>query len=116
MLHNASLVSDNDVDDKPQDVDSHVLSTDKHLSMLLEGCTCQQRLRVQILLDTGASSNFVSPRLLQELSLSSQPTEAKLRLADNSEASILGRVKLKLKVQHSSADVVCFVTDLCQEF
>ena len=72
-LHNASLLPDNDAVYAAQDVDYHVLSMDKHLSMLLEGCTFQQRLRVQVLLDTGASRDFASLRLLQQLDLSFQP-------------------------------------------
>ena len=68
-------------------------------------------MEAPILLDSGASSNFVSPRLLQQLAISFKPTSAKLRLANNSESPILGKVRLRFKLQHFSDTVTCFVTD-----
>ena len=94
----------------------HVTSTDKHLTMLLEGHTCHQRLKLHMLLDTGATVNFVSPKALTELKLPYQPADDKLRLADNTETDIVGKVKLKIKIQHFVALVPCYVTDLCQDF
>ena len=66
--------------------------------------------------NTGASAKFASPRILQQLKLSTEPAAAKLRLADNSETAIIGKVKLKIKLQHFVATVPCSVTDLCQDF
>ena len=43
-----------------------------------------------ILFDSGASSNFVSPRLLQQLGSSYSPSGATRRLAEDSSAPILG--------------------------
>ena len=43
-------------------------------------------------------------------------SSAKLKLADNSEAPILGKVRLRFKLQNFTAAVSCFVTDLCDEF
>ena len=113
-LHNASVLHDS-LNTMPTS-DPTVLSTDNHLTMLFEGSTVQQRLKLRVLRDTGASANFVSPRILQQLKLSTEPVAAKLRLADNSETAIIGKVKLKLKLQHFVATVLCFVTDLCQDF
>ena len=58
-------------------------------------------------MDTGASANFVSPRILQQLKLSTEPA-AHLRLADNGETAIIGQVKLKTKLQHFVATVPCY--------
>ncbi|KAA6428689.1 MAG: hypothetical protein FRX49_01564 [Trebouxia sp. A1-2] len=50
------------------------------------------QLEAPVLLDSGASSNFVSPRLLQQLAITYNSSSAKLRLANDSEAPILGKV------------------------
>ena len=92
------------------------LSTDKHLTMLFEGGTTKQGLSFIILMDTGASANFISPQLLRRLQVECQPADAKLRLADDTEAPILGKVQLRLKIQQFSTVVWCYVTDLCKEF
>ena len=113
-LHNATVVHDNT--DAIPVPDSSITGTDKHLTMLFEGTTVQQRLKLQVLLDTGASANFVSPRVLADLNMQFQPAGAKLRLAGDTEAAILGKVKLKVKLQHFTALVPCFVTELCQDF
>ena len=63
-------------------------------------------------MDTGASTNFVSPKLLEKLKMSLLPAEAKLRLADNSDTAVLGKVTLRL----SMLLCPCYVTDLCQNF
>ena len=57
-----------------------------------------------ILFDTGASSNFVSPRFLKQAAVSY--SSATLRLADDSSARILGKVRLGFKLQ----SFVCIVT------
>ena len=109
-LHNCTLHATNAVpDDQP-------LSTDKHLTMLFEGGTTKQGLSFTILMDTGARANFISPQLLKRLQLQCQPADAKLRLADNIEAPILGKVQLRLKIQQISTVVWCYVTDLCKDF
>ena len=57
-----------------------------------------------ILFDTGASSNFVSPKFLKQAAVSY--SSATLRLADDSSAPILGKVRVRLKLQ----SFVCTVT------
>ena len=53
-----------------------------------------------ILFDTGASSNFVNPRFLKQAAIStSSSSSATLRLADDSSAPILGKVRLRFKLQ-----------------
>ena len=84
--------------------------------MLFEGGIIKHGLSFPILMDTGATANFISPQLLKKLQLECQLTDAMLRLADNTEAPILGKVQLKLKIQQFSCVVWCFVTDLCKEF
>ena len=84
--------------------------------MLFEGGTITQDLSYTVLMDTGASANFISPQLLKRLQLECQPADAKLRLADNTEAPILGKVQLRLKIQQFSTVVWCYVTDLCSDF
>ena len=69
-----------------------------------------------ILLDSGASSNFVSPKLLQQLETSYSPTTATLHLADDSSSPILGKVRLRFKLQSFTSTVTCYVTTLCDEF
>ena len=99
-----------------QGVDTPV---DKSLAMLFERCFWGEHgrgLSAPVLLDSGASSNFVSPSFLQQLGISHSPSSAKLKLADSSEAPILGKVRLRFKLQHFTATATCFVTDLCDEF
>ena len=104
-LHHATVVPDH-VDAMTAQQPS-VLSTDKHLTMLLEGQCSRQRLKLQILMDTGASCNFVSPRILAQLKMSYQTAEAQLRLADNSEAAVLGKVSLRFKIRNFAAAIPC---------
>ena len=111
-LHNAVLCSV----ELQSDCADHVLSTDKHLTMLFEGLILHQRLPATILLDSGASTNFVHPKLVQQLRMHMQPASASLRLADNTEAPILGKVKLRLRMQGFSAAIPCYVTTLCEDF
>ena len=109
-LHNATVVS------VAQGIDTPV---DKHLAMLFEGCFWGEHgrgLSASVLLDSGSSSNFVSPGFLQQLGISHSPSSAKLKLADSSEAPILGKVRLRFKMQHFTATATCFVTELCDEF
>ena len=92
---------------------------DERLAMLFEGGFQGQdgaRIEAPVLLDSGASSNFVSPRLLRQLALSYSSSSAKLRLANNSEVPILGKVRLRVKLQNFTVTVACHVTDLCGEF
>ena len=74
------------------------------------------QLNFPILFDTGASSNFVNPTLLQKLGISYVPSSSTLRLADDSSAPILGKVRLRFKLQSFTSIVSCYVTDLCNEF
>ena len=79
-------------------VDCPDLSPDGRLAMLLEGSfggADGGRMTAPILLDSGASTDFVSPRLLKQLALSYPSSSAKLRLVDNSKAPILGKGKLR---------------------
>ncbi|KAA6423521.1 MAG: hypothetical protein FRX49_06581 [Trebouxia sp. A1-2] len=72
--------------------------SDERLAMLFEGDFQGDaaRLEAPVLLDSGASSNFVSPRLLQRLAITYNSSSAKLRLANDSEAPILGKGMLTL--------------------
>ena len=96
--------------------DQSVISTDKHLTLLFEGRTGQPSVKLRTLMDTGASACFVSPRKVQELGLKLHPADATLRLADNTESPITGKVQLRIRIQHFSAMIWCFVTELCADF
>ena len=111
-LHNATVVS--------AAHDSN-LESNERLAMLFEGHFGRSGrndggLTAHILFDSGASSNFVSPRLLQQLAVSYSPTTATLRLADDSSSPILGKVRLRFKLQSFTSTVTCYVTTLCDEF
>ncbi|KAA6427324.1 MAG: hypothetical protein FRX49_01989 [Trebouxia sp. A1-2] len=85
-LHNATVAPASD------EVDS---DSDERLAMLFEGsfgCGGRDGHRVDtsILFDSGATSNFVSPRLLKQLAVNYSPSSATLRLADASSVPILG--------------------------
>ena len=96
--------------------DPSVISTDKHLTLLFEGRSGQPGLKLRSLMDTGASTCFISPNILKALQLKQYPSEAKLKLADNSESPITGKVQLRIRIQQFSAMVWCYVTDLCADF
>ena len=95
-LHNATVLSaahDSDLESK------------EHLAMLFEGSFCGGfdgrggdggQLNSPILFDTGASSSFVNPSLLQKLGISYAPSFATLSLADDSSSPILGKFRLRL--------------------
>ena len=113
-LHNATVLS------AAHDSD---LESEERLAMLFEGSfhggiggRGNGILTSPILFDSGASSNFVSPRLLHQLAISYSPSSVTLRLADDSSAPILGKVKLRFKLQFFTGIVSCYVTDLCDEF
>ncbi|KAA6424326.1 MAG: hypothetical protein FRX49_05538 [Trebouxia sp. A1-2] len=111
-LHNATVASASD------EINS---DSDERLAMLFEGsfgCGGHDGYRVDtsILFDSGATSNFVSPRLLKRLAVNYNPSSATLRLADASSVPILGRARLCFKLQSFSCTVTCYVTDLCDEF
>ena len=112
-LHNATVLS------AAADSD---FESDERLAMLFEGSLGGSgldghgQLTAPILFDTGASSNFVSPRLLKQAAISYSSSSATLRLADDSSAPILGKVRLRLKLQSFACTVTCYVTDLCDEF
>ncbi len=99
------------------------LESDVRLAMLFGGSFLRDGggrhyggLTSPILFDSGASSNFVSPRLLQQLAVTYSPTSVTLRLADDSSAPILGRVRLRFNLQSFTGVATCYVTDLCDEF
>lgn len=71
---------------------------------------------IRTLIDTGATTNFVSPQLLARLGTAWDNTSASLRLADNTEAKLIGKASAKLKIQNFSAVLCCYVTELCDEF
>ena len=111
-LHNATVLS--------AASDSR-FESDERLAMLFEGSLGGggldgRGLTAPILFDTGASSNFVSPRFLKQSAISYSSSSATLRLADDSSAPILGKVRLRLKLQSFVCTVTCYVTDLCDEF
>ena len=113
-LHNATVLSD---------AHDSGLESDERLAMLFEGSftggfggRAHVGLTSPILFDSGASSNFVSPRLLQQLSVTYTSSGATLRLANDSSAPTLGKVRLRFKLQSFTGIVTCYVTDLCDEF
>ena len=120
-LHGAKLVS------AAADLDSH---DQEHLAMLFEGGfqlgrgatggfgggTNGGNLVAPILCDTGATCNFAFPRLLRQMGVAYSPSSATLRLADDSTSPILGKARIRFKVQTFTTTVTCFVTDLCDEF
>ncbi len=82
--------------------------------MLFEG-----RLELQdalMLLDSGASANFVSNKALDIGKLTLKPTEATLELADGSSSPILGTTIVNLRIGAFSTRVSCFVTELSIDF
>ena len=90
--------------------------SDERLAMLFEGSLGGSRsdghggLTAPILFDTGASSNFVSPRLLKQAAISSS-SSATLRLADDSSAPILGKVRLRLKLHRMLLVLVMLISN-----
>ena len=73
-------------------------------------------LGTTVLLDTGATSNFVSQKVLRQLSIKYHCSGSTLKLADNSEAPILGKVRLRLNIENFTTTVTCYVTDLCDYY
>ena len=110
-LHNAVVVATAN-----SDMDTH--EPDGHLAVLFEGRFGggPHDGLAPVLLDSGASANFVSPGLLQTLGISYPTSSATLRLADNSEAPTLGRAKLRFKLQHFLVVADFYVTELCSDF
>ena len=79
--------------------------------MLFEGKTAG--ISFQTLLDSGANANFISPSVVLQLDIPVQPVDgAKLILADDSEAVIAVKVKLKLRLGALYTTDACFVTEL----
>ena len=95
--------------------------SDERLAILFEGSLRGggldgRGLTAPILFDTGAVSNFVSPRFLKQAAISYSSSSATLRLADDSSAPVLGKVRLGLKLHSFVCTVTRYVTDLCDEF
>ncbi len=82
--------------------------------MLFEGRLEQQD--ALMLLDSGASANFVSKKALDIGELTLKPTEATLELVDGSSSPILGTTIVNLRIGGSSTCVSCFVTELSIDF
>ena len=70
--------------------------TDQPLTMLFEGTI--HGIQCCNLLDSRASANFISDAAIERLGLVIAPTQASLELADGNTLSILGKVKVKLKM------------------
>ena len=86
-LHNAAVV----LEETPP---HGIQTTDQHLTMLLEGSAANSEGVIRTLVDTGASANFVSPQLLARLGTAwddTSATSASLRVADNTEAKLIGK-------------------------
>ncbi len=84
------------------------------LTMLFEGHLEQQD--ALMLLDSGASANFISKKALDIGKLTLNPTEATLELADGSSSPILGTTTVTLRIGAFSTRVSCFVTELSIDF
>ncbi len=84
------------------------------LTMLFEGRLEQQD--ALMLLDSGASANFISKKALDIGKLTLNPTEATLELADGSSSPILGTTIVNLRIGAFSTRVSCFVTELSTDF
>ena len=97
-LHDASVLHDK-LNAMPA-LEPTVVNTSLCCVKVAQSSSMSAQLILRILMDTGASGNFVSPRVLQQLKLSSEPAAAKPRLADNSETGIIGKAKLTIRLQH----------------
>lgn len=69
-----------------------------------------------MLLDSGASTSFVSKKVLDSCGLALSPTSATLSLADGKTSPILGTTELNLRIGGFHSRVTCFVTTLATEF
>ena len=87
---------------------------DQPLVMLFEGTI--DGVRCCTLLDSGASTNFISDADIERLRLVMAPTQASLELADGNILPILGRVKVKLKMGAFHSHQLCYVTKLADPF
>ena len=88
--------------------------SDSPLTMLFEGQV--ERQDALVLLDSGASTNFVSKEVLDSCGLSLSPTCATLSLADGKTSPILGTTEVNLRIGGFHSRVTCFVTTLATEF
>ncbi len=84
------------------------------LTMLFEARLEQQD--ALMLLDSGASANFISKKALDIGKLTLKSTEATLELADGSLSPILGTTIVNLRIGAFSTRVSCFVTELSIDF
>lgn len=75
-----------------------------------------ERLDSLVLLDSGASTNFVSKKVLDSCGLQLSPTTATLILADGNSNPILGTAKVNLQLGGFHSHVSRFVIDLATAF
>ena len=68
-----------------------------------------------VLLDSGASTNFISKKVLDSCGLQLRPTTATLVLADGNSSPILGTARVKLQLDGFHSHVSCLVTDLATD-
>lgn len=107
-LHNAVVHQPSDVPSVPAKVSS------QPLTMLFEGLLNWQDSSV--LLDSGASANFISQKALEKSKHLLHPTDATLELADGHTSKILGTATVNLRIGGFRSHVSCFVTNLGTNF
>ena len=81
--------------------------------MLFEGLLNWQDSSV--LLDSGASANFISHRALEKSKQLLHPTEATLELADGQTSTIVGTATVNLRIAGFRPHVSCFVTNFWEQ-
>ena len=107
-LHNAIVLDPSDAPSVPAKVSS------QPLTMLFEGLLNWQDSSV--LLDSGASANFISQKALEKSKQLLHPTEATLELANGHTSKIVGTATVNLRIGGFRLHVSCFVTNLGTNF
>ena len=69
-----------------------------------------------MLLDSGASTNLISKKVLDSCGLQLSPTTSTLVLADGNSSPILGTARVRLQLGGFHSQFSCFVTDLATDF
>ena len=88
--------------------------SDSPLTMLFEGLLERQAARV--LLDSGATANFLSKTMLESTGLPLWKSDAVVSLADGNDNPIFGETKVSVHIGALHLRVNCFVTDLAPDF